>query len=263
MGDGICISYDPQQKPWLVAFDKFDAQGNQKTNRAIDAADLADWASRSLPEAMQRNSDVPLGAICAMFKFDMTARQRFLWNFVRPELQRTSPLNDEDRRGKISSARTMADDKLASAELEGFKSKCKAASSTSGCRGFINMFASYVSGNVSRALSDLNESMSHDRSTLAGCGIGFKKQIGEPVKIISILPDLKEKGFEPSLLGKEIIAIDGRDTRPMVDKEVWAALRGPINTVAVLTVRSRNGSAEEVRIMRRVFLPKLSLYGHS
>lgn len=251
---GVCISYDPSRKPWLVQFDRLDGSGNSGANYKIEDDDLKEWARHALPREMQSSPDVTPGAMCAMFKYDVDARQGFVEVIARPEMRRTVPMAADVRLKREREAREEHARGLERAEaaLGGFSSRCDAASDRFMCEAFVRQYVDYVGLMSQATLADVIRSFRHPRSTLAGCGIKFTKEVGKPAMVTGIDERLGAMGLA-FLKGAAIISIDGRDATPLSQDETWAALRGPENTTAVLRVRKGDGSIQEVRISRFVF----------
>lgn len=253
MGDRICISFDPRRQPWLSEFDRFDRDGRRRPDSVIGEADLEEWAKHSLSEFAIESRNIRFNARCAMFKYDTDARLRFLREIAGPEMLRTTPLSDSERRDRARMAMVKSKEATVRAQsaLSGFKTKCSDVEDEAACNMMIQRYVAFSGSLSSEGLCEYLESINYRRSVMAGCGIGFTKVVGQPAYVNFVHADLVSAGLENLLRDAAILAIDGRDTRPMTWAETWEALRGPTHTIVELKIRTADGSMEIVPIVRR------------
>lgn len=246
----VCMRVTDSE-PWVKPFDIADEQGIARTNGQIDKADLEHWAWYLRSDLRDLVESFPNSSYCDLFKWDMV-RQRFLFRVVQPELERTTPLDDEER--KLRAANTLTETLKTRRELETHSNQMVKSgflfSRLYGRQIFVFRIALLES--VEYASMGVLTSLSFETPKMYGLGIGFEKEVGSPARITKLEPYLDERqNYGPLKVEEEITAIDGQNTIPMTQGEVWSRLRGPKDSELTLTLSPRREDYSKVTLQRQ------------
>lgn len=264
MGDvKVCMPAGDQQ-PWVQPYDVFNQKGEAIPDGAIEDADLQNWRLSLKPALQELIQPLPAQFHCQLFIWDMTHKQ-FLFEQVKPELERTTPLTDLERRERASQVALSPTTKYVP---QLFKNDLTPPLNLSDQEMLqetlqnvvLNDFRYDVLLKIHVAASEALLSLNYETPKLCGTGIGFEKEADKPALIMSIKDVSTGKNNAHLKPGATwIVAIDGKNIVKSSFEEIRNLLRGPKDSEVTLTVRPTGSNQETatVRLKRVLFAASL------